>query len=71
MMFRDFLKAADKKGNAEVSVFKMYKLFIQRESQIYSTLNMFKTDSTSSITTGLAWCPTSFNLDFKLNDLRT
>ena len=71
MMFRDFLKTADKKGNAEVSVFKMYKLFIQRESQIYSTLNMFKTDSSSNITTGLAWCPTSFKLDIKLNELRT
>ena len=30
-MFREYLVMADKKGDAQVSVFKMYKLFIQRE----------------------------------------
>jgi len=30
-MFREYLVMADKKGDAQVSVFKMYKLFVQRE----------------------------------------
>lgn len=41
-MFRDYLIACDKNGDANVSVFKMYKLFIQREKSIYMTLNQFK-----------------------------
>jgi len=60
-MFRDYLIAADSKRDADVSVFKMYKLFIQREKFIYQTLNMFKELSygaeSSPIVQGLAWCP--------------
>lgn len=41
-MFREYLIAADSKRDADVSVFKMYKLFIQREKHIYQTLNMFR-----------------------------
>lgn len=46
-MFRGYLIEADMKRNAEVSVFKMYSLFIARELQIYSTLNLFKPLSTA------------------------
>lgn len=69
--FREFLITADKRGDADVSAFQMYKLFIEREKAIYSTLNMFKkTDSSSLIVQGLAWCPTSCNLSDKLAMIR-
>ena len=64
---------ADKKGDAQVSVFKMYKLFIQREKFIYQTLNMFRpfnNDPDSEITQGLAWCPSSTKLEDVLYNLK-
>lgn len=63
----------DKKGDAQVSVFKMYKLFIQREKFIYQTLNMFRplnNDKDSQINQGVAWCPTAANLEFILANMR-
>lgn len=72
-MFRQYLIAADKKNDAEVSVFKMYKLFIQREKFIYQTLNMFRPlddDVNSTITQGLAWCPSSSKLDIMLASIK-
>lgn len=71
-MFRDYLIQADMRGDVDVSVFKMYKLFIQREKFIYQTLNLFKSlggDDSSQIVQGLAWCPTSKNADLKLAEL--
>ena len=68
-MFREYLITADKKSDANVSVFKMYKLFIQREKFIYQTLNMFRPlgdGDSSTITQGLAWCPSSSKLDIVL-----
>jgi len=51
-MFREYLVATDMKGDAQVSVFRMYKLFVQREKFIYQTLNMFRplNDMESEIT---------------------
>ena len=76
MCIRDrYLVETDKKRNAEVSVFKMYKLFIQREKFIYQTLNMFSplhigAEGGSEIYQGLAWCPSSANFDMVLARMR-
>lgn len=67
LVFRNFLITADKKKDADVSVFKLYKLFIQRELQIYSTLNMFR--EVGSISTGLFWVPNEDNFANTLNDM--
>jgi hypothetical protein len=42
MTFRDYLIQANKKGNADVSVFKVYKLFVMRQKSISIHLNMLK-----------------------------
>ena len=42
MTFRDYLIQANKKGDADVSVFKVYKLFIMRQKSISIHLNMLK-----------------------------
>jgi hypothetical protein len=42
MTFRDYLIQANKKGEADVSVFKVYKLFVMRQKSISYHLNMFK-----------------------------
>lgn len=72
-MFREYLTMTDKKGDAQVSVFKMYKLFIQREKFIYQTLNMFRplnNDKDSQINQGVAWCSSASNLEFILANMR-
>ena len=64
--------SADKRGESEYSAFKLYKIFIQREKEIYVNLNMFKSRPDSPhIITGLAWCPTSKNLEAKMSQIRT
>jgi hypothetical protein len=42
MTFRDYLIQANKKGDADVSVFKVYKLFVLRQKSISIHLNMLK-----------------------------
>lgn len=63
-MFRDYLVMTDKKQDAHVSVFKMYKLFIQRDKYVCQTLNMFRplgNDPNGEIYQGLAWVPSTAN----------
>jgi len=38
--FKEYLKAANTKGSAEVSIFKVYKMYLMREKQINTYLNM-------------------------------
>lgn len=40
--FREFLTTVNQKGAADVSVFKVYEVFVQREKAIYYHLNMLK-----------------------------
>jgi len=40
IQFKELLKALNTRQNADVSVFKVYKLFLLREKQIYIHLNM-------------------------------
>ena len=42
MTFREFLMTVNQKGAADVSVFKVYEVFVQREKAIYYHLNMLK-----------------------------
>ena len=42
MSFREFLTTVNQKGAADVSVFKVYEVFVQREKAIYYHLNMLK-----------------------------
>jgi hypothetical protein len=46
MSFREFLLTVNQKGAAEVSVFKVYALFVMREKAIYYYLNMMKQSGT-------------------------
>jgi hypothetical protein len=58
--FRSYLISADIKENAEVSVIKLYKLFIMKEKSIYQHINYLKLNNT--FFTGLLWCPHSFDI---------
>ena len=42
MVFRDYLITANQKGAADVSVFKVYELFVLREKAIFTHLNKLK-----------------------------
>jgi hypothetical protein len=42
MTFREFLLTVNQKGATDVSVFKVYEVFVQREKAIYIHLNMLK-----------------------------
>jgi len=64
-MFRDYLEVANSKEGSDVSVFKVYKVFILKEKTIYSYLNML--NQSNMILQGLAWCPKYFQLGEKLN----
>lgn len=41
-VFREYLEMSNNKENADVSVFKVYKVFILKEKSIYTCLNMLK-----------------------------
>jgi len=41
-IFREYLEMSNMKENADVSVFKMYKMFIMKEKTIFTYLNMLK-----------------------------
>lgn len=41
-VFRDYLEMSNHRENADVSVFKVYKVFILKEKTIYTCLNMLK-----------------------------
>ena len=67
MVFRNFLITADKKKDADVSVFQLYKLFIQREKSIYQGLNMMHQErdangDVSQIYQALCWIPSEDNI---------
>lgn len=52
---------ADKNSGSDVSLFKVFKGFIQREKGIYSHLNMMTQNN--MVFHGLAWCPKSFKFE--------
>ncbi len=66
-IFKDYLVTADHHERADVSVFKVYKMFILREKAIYLHLNMLKQGSL--ILQGLVWCPTSYNFEKKVGQM--
>jgi len=41
-VFKEYLHMVNERENADVSVFKLYKLFILKEKTIFTYLNMFK-----------------------------
>jgi hypothetical protein len=52
--------------NAQISIFKLYKLYIMREKAIYTQLNMFRSHPGGFLFDGFVWCPASYSLDKKL-----
>lgn len=69
MSFREFLTTVNQKGAAEVSVFKVYELFVSREKAIYYHLNMLK--QTGVVSQGLAWAPKAFKFDKVIAEIIT
>lgn len=67
--FRSYLLTADRKQNATVSVFKLYKLFIMKEKAIYEHINCLKIKG--NFFTGLVWCPRSFDLAAKIDEIKS
>jgi hypothetical protein len=64
--FREYLQLANKKGQADVSVFKVYNLFVARQRSISIHLNMLKEGPSSegqksSLFNGLAWAPKAYD----------
>ena len=59
--FIEFLQMANKKGDSEVSVFKLFKVYLLRERAIYVHLNMLK--QSSMVFQGLLWCPKALKFD--------
>jgi V-type H+-transporting ATPase subunit a len=66
-VFREYLEMSNNKENADVSVFKVYKVFILKEKSIYTCLNMLKQQN--MIFQGLVWCPKSLQFERKINAL--
>ena len=64
-IFKEFLMMANEREEADVSVFKVYKLFILREKTIYTHLNMLRLNNV--IFQGLIWCPKSFKFDEQIS----
>lgn len=67
MTFRDFLITVNQKGAAEVSVFKVYELFVMREKAIYVHLNMLK--QSGVVFQGLVWCPKAYDFGTVIADI--
>lgn len=57
--FREYLELANQKGKADVSVFKVYNLFILRQRSICVHLNMLK--QKGSFFSGLVWAPKAYD----------
>jgi len=66
-IFKDYLATADRHERADVSVYKVYKLFVLREKAIYLHLNMLRQGGI--IFQGLVWCPSSFNFEQKITEV--
>mmetsp|Transcript_2651 Transcript_2651/g.4440 ORF Transcript_2651/g.4440 Transcript_2651/m.4440 type:complete len:175 (-) Transcript_2651:1474-1998(-) len=60
-VFLEYLETVNKRAEAPVSVFKVYKVYIMRERAIYTHLNMLK--QTNLILQGLVWCPKSLKFE--------
>ena len=67
MSFREFLLTVNQKGAADVSVFKVYELFVMREKAIYYHLNMMK--QTGVVFQGLVWCPKAYDFSKVIADV--
>ena len=59
MTFRDYLEQANKKGKADVSVFKVFNLFVLRQKSISMHMNMLKQNGT--FFSGLVWAPKAYD----------
>jgi hypothetical protein len=57
---------ANTRGEADVSVIKIYKLFILKERAIYQHLNMLQNGET--VAYGLVWVPKYFDIEKKLRE---
>lgn len=65
--FKEYLQTKNESRGADVSVFKLYKLFIMKEKTIYSTLNMLKQNPTNdAILMGLVWAPRYFDFGMEI-----
>ena len=69
MTFREFLTTVNQKGAADVSVFKVYEVFVQREKAIYIHLNMLKPMGTGALFAGLVWSPKSSHFGKKIAEI--
>ena len=58
------IQANQHEGNEDVSVFKIYKVFVMKEKIIYSYLNMLVQDNT--IFNGLVWVPKFYKFEEKI-----
>lgn len=67
MTFRDYLETANKKGKADVSVFKVYTLFVLRQRSISIHMNMLKQNG--MFFNGLAWAPKSYDFSNEIRQI--
>ena len=66
-VFKEYLQTKNESGGADVSVFKVYKLFIMKEKTIFSYLNMLKENPTNeAVLMGLVWSPKYLNFNDKM-----
>ena len=65
--YKDYLELVNSKENADVSVFKVYKLFLLKEKAIHTQLNMLKQNN--SIFTGLVYVPKYANFQKEIENL--
>ena len=66
-VFKEYLHMVNERENADVSVFKLYKLFILKEKTIFTYLNMFKQEGV--ILQGVVWAPAYFKFEEKMRDM--
>ena len=66
--YKDYLTAANTRGDGEVSVIKIYKLFILKERAIYTHLNML--ENGEAVGYGLIWVPRYYKFEEKMNEMK-
>ena len=60
-MYKDYLATANTRGDADVSVIKIYKLFILKEIAIYQHLSKLQYGET--VAHGLVWVSKYFDIE--------
>jgi len=66
-IFRQYLVQANNKVSEDVSVFKIYKMVIQKEKLLYGHMNMLR--QSGMILSGLVWAPTYYKFEKKIVDI--